>query len=483
MRSPGLRFALPFVAGVVSAAFFFGVAGPTAPHAATRYEDLSLFTNVLDLIRKSYVEPVDERKLVQGAVRGMLQELDPHSSYLDPDAHREMQVDTRGEFFGIGIEITKQRDGVVEVVSPIDGTPAAKAGLRARDQIVSICPEPRPEDWTEDCQPTKTMALFEAVKLMRGPRGSSIRILVFREGFEKPQSFTVVRDVVKVRSVDGRMLEPGTGYVRIRSFQERTDKDLRAALERLRKENRGPITGLVLDLRDNPGGLLDQAVHVADEWLTGGLVVYTKGRVESQRQEFPARPEAGEAEYPLVVLVNGGSASASEIVAGALQDQKRAVVVGSQTFGKGSVQTVFPLEDGSGLRLTTALYYTPGGRSIQEVGIAPDVVLASKSKTVQHEAAQRLREKDLEGHFTQSDTRPDAPTDAGATKQEATPPAADTPEEAPEEEATPAAGAEKPDEALAKALDVLHRWAEFQPQGPPARAEAPAAAPAETPNL
>ncbi len=474
---------MPFVAGVAFSAIFFGVAGPGAPRAATRYEDLSLFTNVLDLIRKSYVEPVDERNLVQGAVRGMLQELDPHSSYLDPEAHREMQVDTRGEFFGIGIEITKQREGVVEVVSPIDGTPAAKAGLRARDQIVSICPEPRPVDWTEDCRATRSMALFEAVKLMRGPRGSSIRILVHREGFEKPKSFTVVRDVVKVRSVDGRMLETGTGYVRIRSFQERTEKELRAALDRLRKENHGTLSGLVLDLRDNPGGLLDQAVHVADEWLTGGLVVYTKGRVDSQRQEFPARAEAGEAEYPLVVLVNGGSASASEIVAGALQDQKRAVVVGSQTFGKGSVQTVFPLEDGSGLRLTTALYYTPGGRSIQEVGIAPDVVLDPASKTAQHEAARRLREKDLEGHFTQSETRPDAP--ASQSPQETTSPDVEPSDEEPEDVEAPTAGAEKPDEALAKALDVLHHWAEFRPQGPPARAEAPAApqSATETPNL
>jgi carboxyl-terminal processing protease len=433
------RFVVPFLAGVGSAALFFGISGPSGTQAASRYEDLALFTNVLDLVRKSYVEPVDERALVQGAVRGMLQELDPHSSYLDPDAHKEMQIDTRGEFYGLGIEITKRPDGFVEIVSPIDGTPAARAGLKPRDQIVSICPEPRPEGWTSDCKVTKSMTLFDAVKAMRGPKGSRIKINILREGMTAPKPVVVVRDVVKVLSVEGRLLEPGYGYVRVRSFVERTDKDLRAVLDRLRDESGGTIQGLVLDLRDNPGGLLDQAVRVADEWLSGGLVVYTKGRSDDQRQEFRAGSESDQPAYRMVVLVNAGSASASEIVAGALQDQKRALVLGVQTFGKGSVQTVFPLEDGSGLRLTTALYYTPGGRSIQEVGIAPDVVVESvapKPGDAAEAAPQRLREKDLEGHFTQQEARPDV--------EPAAPP---TPEAAPVEAPEPDEMAPPPDEA------------------------------------
>jgi carboxyl-terminal processing protease len=471
-----LRVAVSFLAGLVLASLFFGLSGPTGSNAATRYEDLALFTNVLDLVRKSYVEPVEERKLVQGAVRGMLQELDPHSSYLDPDAHKEMQVDTKGEFYGLGIEITKRPDGFVEVISPIEGTPAQKAGLRARDQIVSICPEKRPKDWTEDCRLTKNLTLYEAVRLMRGPRRSKIRINVMREGFEKPQLYTVVRDVVKVVSVDGRLLEPGYGYVRLRAFQERTDKDLRKRLDKLRAETKAPLQGLVLDLRDNPGGLLDQAVRVADEWLQDGLIVYTKGRVESQRQEFRARAEGTEPDYPIVVLVNAGSASASEIVAGALQDQRRALVIGVQTFGKGSVQTVYPLEDGSGLRLTTALYYTPGGRSIQEVGIAPDVEVeatAAGGEKAAQAPARRLREKDLEHHFTQSDAKPDAPATPGQPETPGGPEAPLAPDEEPEA-AAPAPAASEPDLQLARALEALKSGAAAaRMREAPAAAEAP----------
>lgn len=472
-----IRFVLPFLAGGGSAALFFGITGPTRTEAASRYEDLALFTNVLDLVRKSYVEPVDEHKLVQGAVRGMLQELDPHSSYLDPDAHREMQIDTRGEFYGLGIEITKRPDGFVEIVSPIDGTPAARAGLKARDQIISICPEPRPEDWTSDCKLTKAMTLFDAVKLMRGPKGSEIKIRILREGMAAPKPVTVVRDVVKVLSVEGRLLEPGYAYVRIRSFQERTDKDLRAVLDHLQAGGNEPIQGLVLDLRDNPGGLLDQAVRVADEWLTDGLVVYTKGRTDDQRQEFRAGAEGDQPAYRMIVLVNAGSASASEIVAGALQDQKRALVIGVQTFGKGSVQTVFPLEDGSGLRLTTALYYTPGGRSIQEVGIAPDIVVESVAPAAADAAEatpRRLREKDLEGHFTQQDARPDAPR---ASTPEAKPAAPSSGPEDEEEEAPPpdaAATGEAGDRQLERAVELL-KAPDFETRlhGAPATAAAP----------
>ncbi len=450
-KRPGFgsrRFVLGFFSGgLLAAMLVFGLEGRDS-HAASRYEDLSLFSSVLRLVRENYVEPVDERKLIRGAVRGMLQELDPHSSYLDPDAHKEMQIDTRGEFHGLGIEISKRRDGFIEVVSPIDGTPAWRAGIRAQDQIVAICPTEPPEEWDGPCHTTKGMDLHEAVSLMRGRKGTKITIRILREGFERPEPYTIVRDVVKVVSVEGRVLEPGYAYVRIRSFQERTADDLRRVLRRLHEETDAPFAGLVLDMRDNPGGLLDQAVKVADTWLGDGLVVYTKGRVESQQQEFRARPE-DDGEYPMVVLVNAGSASASEIVAGALQDQHRALLLGLPTFGKGSVQTVYPLEDRSGLRLTTALYYTPSGRSIQEVGIEPDIVV-EPAVNGEGRVPRRLRERDLEGHFTQEEADPDA-------EPEQTP---DRGEEAGEEgEGTPVEGA---DVQLERAVEVLKSWTYFE---------------------
>ncbi len=477
MRRPNFRLVSTFLAGALVGAFLLGGGAAPVSGAAPRYEDLSLFSSVLDLVRKNYVEEVDQEKLVHGALRGMLQELDPHSSYLDPDAHKEMQVDTRGEFFGLGIEITKRQDGMIEVVSPIEGTPAALAGLKTKDQIVSICPAPRPADWTEDCKPTKTMTLFDAVKLMRGPRGSSITIQVYREGFQKPKPFTIARDAVKVASVDGRMLESGYAYVRVRSFQERTEQELRKVLAKLHEESKEGWKGLVLDLRDNPGGLLDQAVKVADTWLEDGLIVYTQGRVESQRQEFRAHQDAQEPDYPMVVLVNAGSASASEIVAGALQDQRRALVLGAHTFGKGSVQTVYPLEDGSGLRLTTALYYTPAGRSIQEVGIAPDLDVAGPAEAVADgdDAPRRTREKDLEHHFTHADAQPGAKEEPAAPPQPAV-----TPDQAPapnpeSTEAKPE-GPPDADPQLTRAVDVLEHWSEYEgklrekPPEPPAPA-------------
>ncbi len=444
MRRTNFRSALWFTSGIAAALGLLSVAGGVGPVSAARYEDLSLFTSVLHLVRRNYVDDVDETKLVRGAVRGMLAELDPHSAYLDPSAHKEMQIDTKGEFHGIGIEISKRRDGFIEVVAPIEGTPASRAGIRARDQIVAICPVEPPQEWEQECQSTKNMTLFEAVQLMRGKKGTKITIMIFREGFERPEAYSVVRDVVKVVSVSGRLLEPGYGYVRIRAFQERTARDLGRTLERLVEESGGRFDGLVLDLRDNPGGLLDQAVQVADRWLSEGLVVYTQGRVESQRQEFRAHADGSESVYPMVILVNAGSASASEIVAGALQDQHRALVVGAPTFGKGSVQTVYPLEDGSGLRLTTALYYTPGGRSIQEVGIAPDIVVEVKPTPAEEaEARERrsrpLRERDLEGHLTQPEDEPEAEPEPQASE-----------------------GAAADDIQLARALEVLKSWSYFE---------------------
>jgi carboxyl-terminal processing protease len=384
-----------------------------------------------------------------------------------------MQVDTKGEFHGLGIEITKRRDGFIEVVSPIEGTPAARAGVRARDQIVAICPTERPADWTEDCRSTKSMTLFDAVNLMRGSKGSKITIEILRESFEKPQSFTIARDVVKVVSVSGRLLEPGYAYLRVRAFQERTIQDLQKTLEALHAESGGqPFQGLVLDMRDNPGGLLDQAVKVADEWLAEGLVVYTKGRVDTQLHEFRAHRQGTEPSYPIVVLVNEGTASASEIVAGALQDHSRALVIGVQTFGKGSVQTVYPLEAGNGLRLTTALYYTPGGRSIQEVGITPDIVVRAPERVAaaepegegeeESETPQRVRERDLERHFTQEEAAP------------------------PEGEGAGAAGEGYGDDVqLARAVEVLKSWTYFEKlergrvgESVQAKAPAPESAPA-----
>jgi len=444
MRRLRVRLLLTFLAGVVVTTLVVGAAGTGALFAATRYEDLSLFTDVLTLVRRNYVEPVEERRLMRGAVQGMLAELDPHSSFMDNEAYEEMQVDTRGEFHGLGIEITKRKDGYIEVVAPIDGTPAAQAGVRSRDQIVAICPTTVPEDWTEECRSSKNMTLFDAVQLMRGPKGSKITIEIFRKGFEKPQPYTIERDVVKIVSVSGNMLEPHYAYVRIRAFQERTERDLKRTLTKLHEEAEGAFDGLVVDLRDNPGGLLDQAVKVADLWLEEGLVVYTQGRVESQRQEFRARSDGTEPGYPIAVLVNEGTASASEIVAGALQDQHRALVIGKQTFGKGSVQTVYPLEGGAGLRLTTALYYTPGGRSIQEVGIAPDIAVEPEFAVAAAEGseAQRLREADLEGHITQEDA---------ATPEEAAP----DPERVAEQE-------EAVDVQLARAIEVLKSWTYFE---------------------
>jgi carboxyl-terminal processing protease len=454
MRTQRVRFLLTFLSGVVAAAVTSVVAGTVGSHAASRYEDLSLFTSVMNLVRKNYVEEIDETRLVRGALRGMLEELDPHSSFMDAEAYEEMQVDTKGEFHGLGIEITKRRDGFIEVVSPIEGTPAARAGVRARDQIVTICPTERPKDWTEDCRSTKNMSLFDAVSLMRGTRGSKISLEILREGMERPQKLTITRDVVKVVSVSGRMLEPGYAYLRIRAFQERTIDDLQKTLGRLHEEGDGaPFRGLVIDVRDNPGGLLDQAVKVADEWLPDGLVVYTKGRVDSQMHEFRAHSEGTEPDYPIVVLVNEGTASASEIVAGALQDHGRALVLGVQTFGKGSVQTVYPLEDGNGLRLTTALYYTPGGRSIQEVGITPDIpvrVLELAAATGEEdESLQRVRERDLEGHFTQKE--------AAHGKREG-----DDATEATEEEQEPVAAADGSDVQLSRAVEVLKSWTYFE---------------------
>ena len=326
------------------------------------YQSLETFANILAIVQRNYIKEVETEKLITGAIEGMLGSLDPHSSYLTEDAYRELQTETEGRFGGLGLEITV-RNGVLTVISPIEGTPAARAGVQPGDQIVGI-----------DDRSTEEMGLVDAVKRLRGPQGSSVTISVRREGQEKLLKFTIVRDVIEISSVRAHVLESGFLYARIAQFQDRTSENLRAALA---KEQPGgeSIKGFVLDLRNNPGGLLNQAVGVSDLFLDSGLIVYTDGRQDQQKQKFSASRENSRTGFPMVVLVNGGSASASEIVAGALQDHKRALILGTKTFGKGSVQTILPLGSRSALRLTTAEYFTPNGRSIHDVGIQPDIVM------------------------------------------------------------------------------------------------------------
>ena len=370
------------------------------------YKYLRLFSDVLDIVQDNYVEKVDTKKLIYGAVTGMLRELDPHSSFLKPDEYKELQIETKGKFGGLGIEITL-RDSVLTVVAPLEGTPADKAGILSNDQIIKI-----------DDQPTQDMSLTEAVQKMRGTKGTKVKLTIIRKGEKKPLEFDLVRDVISIQSVRSRTLEPGYGYVRISSFQSGTSNDLRKALGQLENDNR-PLQGLVLDLRNDPGGLLDQAVEVSDEFLDEGLIVYTGGRLESQKMRFEAHKKGKIHTYPMVVLVNSGSASASEIVAGALQDHKRAIILGEQTFGKGSVQTVIPLNDGSALRLTTSLYYTPSGRSIQAKGITPDIVVKRETPGgadgENPDDGRRIREKDLPRHMENQKSEPAKPKDNGAS--------------------------------------------------------------------
>lgn len=360
------------------------------------YKSLEAFSSVLHLVQENYVEKVDSDQLIQGAIKGMLNSLDPHSSYLKPDDYKELQVETKGSFTGIGIEITI-KDNILTVVSPIEGTPAFKKGLKAGDKIVKI-----------ENEPTKDLTLMEAVKKLRGPKGSKVTISIHRQGWTDLKDVTIVRDVIPLHSVKSKMLDPGYPYVRVINFQAKTTKDFKKALKDFVKE--GEIKGLVIDLRNNPGGLLDQAIQVSDLFIDKGVIVSTKGRIESQNRVYEATEEGNHYDFPIVVLVNEGSASASEIVAGALQDHRKAVILGAQTFGKGSVQTIIPMANGAGLRLTTARYYTPNGTSIQAKGITPDIVVPTVTARVAEKAAEDeekkpkfLREKDLRHHISNGD--------------------------------------------------------------------------------
>ncbi|HBC57409.1 MAG TPA: peptidase S41 [Gammaproteobacteria bacterium] len=354
--------------------------------------ELRLFTEVFDRIKNDYVEEVDDKTLLENAIRGMLSGLDPHSSYLDPEAYKELQIGTTGEFGGLGIEVGME-DGFVRVIAPIDDTPAQKAGILAGDLIIRL-----------DDTPVKGLTLSEAVKIMRGKPGTKILLTIVREGEDKPLKISIERAIIKVTSVKSRLEADGLGYLRVTHFQARTGADVERELKALKKEYGKGLKGLVLDLRNNPGGVLHAAVAVSDAFLTEGLIVYTEGRVKDSKQQFKATAEDILDGAPLVVLVNSGSASASEIVAGALQDQSRAVVMGRPTFGKGSVQTVLPIS-GAALKLTTARYYTPSGRSIQAEGIIPDILLENlKVSAAPQPTIDHLKEADLKRHLENTGT-------------------------------------------------------------------------------
>jgi len=405
------------------------------------YRKLDVFSHVLSLIENNYVEPVDEAKLLYGAIDGMVHTLDPHSSFMDPRSYAALKEETEGEYGGVGLELANRGDDVV-VVAPIDDTPASRAGFAPGDRLLEIDGHPL-HGWRET----------EAVRALMGPPGTKVLVKATRASWTEPRTFTLVRDVVRLVSVESRLFSGRMAYVKIKTFQERTDAYLRKALESLRAEAGGQLTGVVLDLRHNPGGLLDQAVKVADRFMDGGVIVTTKGRSAKHVEVEKARPKRNEPRFPLVVLVDGGTASASEIVAGALQDSGRAVVIGTRTFGKGSVQTVIELEDGSGLKLTVARYYTPSGRSIQEKGITPDVWVKASA-----DDDDAPREQNLPGHFKGED----GATVAAASVQPPAPQplAADDPRDDPQ---------------LKVALDSLRTWAVFKrslPQ-PPVRTAQP----------
>lgn len=357
--------------------------------SALPLEDLRTFTDVYARIKQDYVTDVDDSDLLKNAIRGMLAGLDPHSSYLDEEQFRELQIGTSGEFGGLGIEVG-MGNGFVKVIAPIDGTPADRAGVEAGDLIIKL-----------DDKSVKGLTLEEAVKLMRGKKGSDIVLTIVREGEDAPIELTLTRDVIRVRSVRNRVLEPGYGYVRISNFQSKTTRGLLDALASLKKKNEGDLKGLVLDLRNNPGGVLTGAVGVSDVFLKDNkLIVYTEGRVEDSELKYSASTGDSLKGAPLVVLINQGSASASEIVAGAMQDHERATILGTTSFGKGSVQTILPLNDSTALKLTTARYYTPLGRSIQSEGIVPDILLKVEGAANEESSALSIiSESDLEGHL------------------------------------------------------------------------------------
>ncbi len=373
-------------------------------------ESLRQFAEVFTRIKQSYVEEVDDDELVRYAIRGMLEGLDPHSDFVIEDEYEELQENTSGEFGGLGIEVGME-DGFVKVISPIDDTPAAKAGVKAGDLIIRL-----------DDKPVKGMTLNEAVDVMRGKPGTTITLTILRDAADAPVVIEIERDVIRVKSVKGRLLEKAYAYVRISNFQQHTAKDMVKHIDNLREESEGPLKGLILDLRNNPGGVLNSAVAVSDAFITEGEIVYTEGRTKSSMSRFAAKPDDILDGAPMVVLVNEGSASASEIVAGALQDHQRAIIIGRTTFGKGSVQTVIPVDDKSAVKITTARYFTPKGRSIQAEGIVPDIELQPLTVELKEKKLALVRESELSGHLVNpEDDIPDSkelPADADTDKDD-----------------------------------------------------------------
>ncbi|MCW8855567.1 MAG: S41 family peptidase [Gammaproteobacteria bacterium] len=383
---------------------FTGISVPAnAETSSTKNNNLPLeqlrnFSDIFARIKSDYVEEVDDKTLLENAIRGMLSGLDPHSTYLNPEEYKELKIGTTGQFGGLGIQVGME-DGFVKVISPIDDTPAFRAGIKAGDLIIRL-----------NEKPVKGMTLNDAVNIMRGKPGTEITLIIIRGDNSNPLTFTIKRDIIKVKSVKSRLLEKDFGYVRVSTFQSRTATHLKEAIDSLNKKNESSLKGLVLDLRNNPGGVLNAAADVSDLFLSDGLIVYTKGRVQNSYFEFKAKSNDILNKAPIVVLINGGSASASEIVAGALQDQKRAVIMGSKSFGKGSVQTIQELRNGGAVKFTTARYFTPSGRSIQADGIEPDISLDHyKLSASEDNGLKRIKEADLTGHISNPDEKTDPP--------------------------------------------------------------------------
>ena len=448
-QNPQRRFwvVAPMVMVALVLGVLLGKGWERTGHATESYEELKTFSEVLTQVQKSYVDETKVKDLVQGAIRGMLSTLDPHSAYMTPEMYKEMQVETKGEFGGVGIQIGVKENRLA-VIAPIEGTPAYRAGVKAGDFIIKVNDET-----------TKDLTLMDAVQKMRGPKGSKVNLTIQREGTPEPLQFTLVRDTIKIESVKSKVLD-NIGYVRLTQFQESTGRDLSKVLKQFKEQN---LQSTILDLRNNPGGLLTAAVEVSEQFLPGGkLVVYTKGR-ESKKDEWLAKGKDQMDDSPMIVLVNEGSASASEIVAGALQDYGRAVIVGTTSFGKGSVQTILPLGDGSGLRLTTAKYYTPKGRSIQSTGITPDIVVkAQPPVTVAKAGEPKPGEKEGEPKQAKPAAVPgkDQPAQNGKGQEEGAPKSGAMPQPASADvSGDPSL---EQDVQLQKAVEMLKTWKIFK---------------------
>ncbi|HOO39928.1 MAG TPA: S41 family peptidase [Syntrophales bacterium] len=420
---------LSFIIVLLLLFFLYGTDRVSAVDRNT-YKSLKTFNEVLDMVEKNYVEEVKLQDLIQGAISGMMKSLDPHSTFMTAEEYKELEVETKGSFGGIGIEITLLKD-VLTVVSPIEDTPAFQAGIKPGDQIIKI-----------DGKSTKDITIQEAVKKLRGPKDTKVTITIYRESLQKPKDFVLTRAIIKITSVKSRLMDDGIGYCRIASFQERTGDDLKKAVKEMdAKANH--LKGIVLDLRNNPGGLLNQSIEVSDVFLKSGMIVSTRGRIKAMDTSSSAKNDGDEPTCPIVVLINEGSASASEIVAGALQDNGRALILGTRSFGKGSVQTLIPLEDGAALKLTTAKYYTPSGRSIQAEGIAPDITLKyAKAAEETAEGDESLREQDLKGHIKSAKENGQKPPEETAVP--------------PKKEAEEAAFVQ--DNQIKAAADILRSW-------------------------